>query len=288
MKPNKFSPAHKSKGLAELVCSNSLKAISPEKASGILKLEMLELDSLIIDTAYKCKLPAGGALAVDREEFSRIISEKIKNNPLIEVIEEEISSIPEHLSYPLIIASGPLTSKSLSQNIEEFIGEENLSFYDSISPIVSFESLDPNCYFKASRYEESDGDYINCPMNQDEYELFHKALINSEKIEFHDFEKPNYFEGCLPIEIMAERGIDTLRFGPMKPVGLTDPRTNSRPYAVVQLRKENLHESMWNIVGFQTKMKIKDQKEVLSIIPALKNAEFLRFGSIHSLSLIHI
>ena len=281
MKPNKFSPAHKSKGLAELVCSNSLKAISPEKASGILKLEMLELDSLIINTAYKCKLPAGGALAVDREEFSRIISEKIRNNSLIEVIEEEISSIPEDLSYPLIISSGPLTSKSLSQNIEEFIGEENLSFYDSISPIVSFESLDRNCYFKASRYEESDGDYINCPMNQDEYELFHKALINSEKIEFHDFEKPNYFEGCLPIEIMAERGIDTLRFGPMKPVGLTDPRTNSRPYAVVQLRKENLHESMWNIVGFQTKMKIKDQKEVLSIIPALKNAEFLRFGSIH-------
>ena len=281
MKPSKFSPAHKSNGLAELVCSNSFKSTSPEKASGILKLEMLELDSLIVSTAYKCQLPAGGALAVDREEFSNIISEKIKKNPLVEVIEEEVVSIPKKLSNPLIISSGPLTSEGLSQNIEEFIGKENLSFYDSISPIVSLESLDSNHYFKASRYEDSEGDYINCPLNQEQYEHFHNKLIASEKIKFHNFEKPNYFEGCLPIEVMAERGLDTLRFGPMKPVGLTDPKTGNRPYAVVQLRKENLHESMWNIVGFQTKMKIKNQKEVLSIIPALKNAEFLRFGSIH-------
>ena len=281
MKPKKFSPAHKSNNLAELVCSNSFKSMSHDKASGILKLEMIELDSLIIKSALKAKIPAGGALAVDREKFSNHITNTIKENPFIEFIQEEIKEIPKNLSTPLIIATGPLTSKELSKSIEEFIGEENLSFYDSISPIVSAESLDNKNYFKASRYEENEGDYINCPLNEKEYIAFHNALIKSERIEFHDFEKPKYFEGCLPIEVMAERGIDTLRYGPMKPVGLTNPKTGKRPYAVVQLRKENSHESMWNIVGFQTKMKIKDQKNVFSIIPALRNAEFLRFGSIH-------
>ena len=281
MKPKKFTPAHKSNNLAELVCSNSLKSTSPEKASGILKLEMLELDSLIIKAAHKSQLPAGGALAVDREQFSNYITNEIKSNPLIEIINDEILLLPEELNSPLIIATGPLTSPGLSKSIEDFIGKENLSFYDSISPIISYESLDDAHFFRASRYEESEGDYINCPLNEKEYALFYKTLIESEKIEFHNFEKPNYFEGCLPIEVMAERGVDTLRFGPMKPVGLIDPKTGNRPYSVVQLRKENSHESMWNIVGFQTKMKIKDQKEVLSKIPALNNAEFLRFGSIH-------
>ena len=281
MKPKKFTPAHKSNNLAELVCSNSLKSTSPEKASGILKLEMQELDSLIIKAAHKSKLPAGGALAVDREQFSNYITNEIRNNPLIEIINEEILSLPKELNSPLIVATGPLTSEGLSRSIEIFIGQENLSFYDSISPIIAYESLSNNHFFRASRYEEKEGDYINCPLDEEEYELFYKTLMNSERIEFHNFEKPNYFEGCLPIEVMAERGVDTLRFGPMKPVGLIDPKTGKRPYSVVQLRKENSHESMWNIVGFQTKMKIKDQKEVLSKIPALKNAEFLRFGSIH-------
>jgi methylenetetrahydrofolate--tRNA-(uracil-5-)-methyltransferase len=281
MKPRKFTPAHNSKELAELVCSNSLKSTSPDKASGILKKEMLQLDSLIINSAYSCQLPAGGALAVDRQKFSKEVSRKIKNNPLIQVIEEEVLSIEEETTTPTIIATGPLTSSNLSNNIEEFIGKENLSFYDSISPIVSYESLDNHHCFRASRYEENEGDYINCTLNESEYALFHRTLIESEKIEFHKFEKPNYFEGCLPIEVMAERGFETLRFGPMKPVGLTDPKTGKRPFAVVQLRKENSNESMWNLVGFQTKMKIKDQKESLSCIPALKKAEFLRFGSIH-------
>tara|TARA_Y100001970_G_scaffold115211_2_gene143622 strand:- start:44654 stop:45877 length:1224 start_codon:yes stop_codon:yes gene_type:complete len=281
MKPNKYSPAHKSDNLAELVCSNSFKSISEDKASGILKLEMLELDSLIIKSALRSKIPAGGALAVDREKFSEYVTTNIKNNPLIEIFEEEVLLIPKDLQSPLIIATGPLTSEKFTKSIEEFIGNENLSFYDSISPIVSAESLDNENYFKASRYEDGEGDYINCPLNEKEYNSFYEALINSEKIEFHQFEKPKYFEGCLPIEVMAERGFDTLRFGPMKPVGLLNPKTGKRPFAVIQLRKENSHESMWNIVGFQTKMKIKDQKNVFSIVPALRNAEFLRFGSIH-------
>ena len=281
MKPKKFTPAHNSKELAELVCSNSLKSTSPDKASGILKKEMLQLESLIINSAYSCQLPAGGALAVDRQKFSKEVTREIKNNPLIQVIEEEVLSIEKETTTPTIIATGPLTSSHLSNNIEEFIGKENLSFYDSISPIVSYESLDNDHCFRASRYEENEGDYINCTLNESEYALFHRTLIESEKIEFHKFEKPNYFEGCLPIEVMAERGFETLRFGPMKPVGLTDPKTGKRPFAVVQLRKENSNESMWNLVGFQTKMKIKDQKEALSCIPALKKAEFLRFGSIH-------
>jgi methylenetetrahydrofolate--tRNA-(uracil-5-)-methyltransferase len=281
MKPKKYTAAHKTNNLGELVCSNSLKTTSIDKASGILKNEMGNLDSFILSNAYAARLPAGGALAVDRQKFAYNITNQIKNNEYIQIINEEIEEIPEESKNPIIIATGPLTSEKLSSSIRDFIGEEYLSFYDSISPIISKESLDNDYYFQASRYEESEGDYINCPLNESEYKEFYNALIAAEKIEFHEFEKPNYFEGCLPIEVMAERGYDTLRFGPMKPVGLTDPKTKKRPFAVVQLRKEDSYETMWNIVGFQTKMKIGDQKKVLSIIPALRSAEFLRFGSIH-------
>lgn len=282
MKPKKYSPAHKSNKMAELVCSNSLKSDSSEKAAGILKNEMKELGSLILEAAYESKVSAGGALAVDREKFSEYITNKIKNNKLIEICNDEVTELPWSTKNQIIVvATGPLTSDSLSKNIEEKVGKRSLAFYDSISPIILYESIDKDKSFRASRYEDGPGDYINCPMNKVEYENFIGELIKSEKINFHDFEKVQYFEGCLPIEVMASRGIDTLRFGPMKPVGLIDPKTNKRPYAVIQLRKENQTESMWNIVGFQTKMKIQEQKRVFSMIPALKNAEFLRFGSIH-------
>ena len=281
MKPKKFSAAHTSPNFSELVCSNSLKSNDPEKAAGILKNEMLRLDSLILESALKFQVSAGGALAVDREEFSNYITKKINKNPLIEVISEEFSEIPIDIEKPLIISSGPLTSESLSNSIEKFCGTDSLSFYDSISPIILYDSLDSKSFFRASRYEEKQADYINCPLSEIEYKKFIAELIASDKTEFHSFEKIKYFESCLPIEVMASRGEDTLRFGPMKPVGLIDPKTQRRPYAVIQLRKENENESMWNIVGFQTKMKINEQKRVFGIIPALKKAEFLRFGSIH-------
>ena len=242
---------------------------------------MLSLGSIVLEAALKHRVSAGGALAVDREEFSQYITNKIKNNKFIEVINEEFTTIPSDVDKPLIISSGPLTSTNLSKSIEEFIGVKSLAFYDSISPIVLYDSLDKNHFFRASRYNESEGDYINCPLNKEEYKNFISELIKSEKTEFHSFEKIKYFESCLPIEIMAARGEDTLRFGPMKPVGLTDPNSGKRPYAVIQLRKENQNESMWNIVGFQTKMKINEQKRVFKLIPAFKNIEFLRFGSIH-------
>ena len=281
MKPIKFTEAHKSPNFSELVCSNSLKSDSLEKAAGILKNEMLSLGSIVLEAALKHRVSAGGALAVDREEFSQYITNKINNNKFIEVINEEFTKIPSDVDKPLIISSGPLTSNALSKSIEEFIGVKSLAFYDSISPIVLYDSLDKNHFFRASRYNESEGDYINCPLNKEEYKNFISELIKSEKTEFHSFEKIKYFESCLPIEIMAARGEDTLRFGPMKPVGLTDPNSGKRPYAVIQLRKENQNESMWNIVGFQTKMKINEQKRVFKLIPAFKNIEFLRFGSIH-------
>ena len=281
MKPKKFTPAHKSSNLAELVCSNSLKSDSIDKAAGILKSEMIKLKSLVLEAAYKNKVSAGGALAVDREKFSQYITNKIYNNDYIEVVNEEATEINFKNTNPIIIATGPMTSNSLAEEIENFIGMKSLAFYDSISPIVLYDSLDRSQFFRASRYEDGEGDYINCPLTKVEYVNFIESLNSAEKVNFHKFENPNYFEGCLPIEEMASRGLDTLRFGPMKPVGLTDPKTARRPYAVLQLRKENEAETMWNLVGFQTKMKIGDQKKVFSIIPALKNAEFLRFGSIH-------
>ena len=281
MKPKKFTPAHKSSNLAELVCSNSLKSDSIDKAAGILKNEMVKLKSLVLEAAYENKVSAGGALAVDREKFAQYITNKISNNDYIKVINEEVTKINFNNTNPIIIASGPMTSNSLAKEIETFIGTESLSFYDSISPIILYDSLDKSHFFRASRYEDGEGDYINCPLTKVEYINFIESLNSADKIDFHEFEKVNYFESCLPIEEMASRGLDTLRFGPMKPVGLTDPKTARRPYAVLQLRKENEMETMWNLVGFQTKMRIGDQKKVFSIIPALKNAEFLRFGSIH-------
>jgi len=281
MKPKKFTPAHKSSNLAELVCSNSLKSDSIDKAAGILKNEMVKLKSLVLEAAYENKVSAGGALAVDREKFAQYITNKISKNDYIKVINEEVTEINFSNTNPIIIASGPMTSNSLAKEIENFIGTESLSFYDSISPIILFDSLDKSHFFRASRYEDGEGDYINCPLTKDEYINFIESLNSADKIDFHEFEKVNYFESCLPIEEMASRGLDTLRFGPMKPVGLTDPKTARRPYAVLQLRKENEMETMWNLVGFQTKMRIGDQKKVFGIIPALRNAEFLRFGSIH-------
>ena len=281
MKPKKFTEAHKSPQFSELVCSNSLKSDSLEKAAGILKNEMISLGSIVLESALKNRVPAGGALGVDREGFSKYITNKINENKFIEVVNEEFTTIPFDIDKPLIISSGPLTSNALSKSIEEFFGVKSLAFYDSISPIILYDSLDKNHFFRASRYDDSEGDYINCPLNEIEYKNFISELIQSEKTEFHSFEKIKYFESCLPIEIMAARGEDTLRFGPMKPVGLIDPKTGKRPYAVIQLRKENKSESMWNIVGFQTKMKLNEQKRVFKLIPAFKNIEFLRFGSIH-------
>ena len=281
MKPKKFTPAHKSSNLAELVCSNSLKSDSIDKAAGILKNEMVKLKSLVLEAAYENKVSAGGALAVDREKFAQYITNKISKNDYIKVINEEVTEINFSNTNPIIIASGPMTSSSLAKEIENFIGTESLSFYDSISPIILYDSLDKSHFFRASRYEDGEGDYINCPLTKVEYINFIESLNSADKIDFHEFEKVNYFESCLPIEEMASRGLDTLRFGPMKPVGLTDPKTARRPYAVLQLRKENEMETMWNLVGFQTKMRIGDQKKVFGIIPALRNAEFLRFGSIH-------
>ena len=281
MKPKKFTPAHKSSNLAELVCSNSLKSDSIDKAAGILKNEMVKLKSLVLEAAYENKVSAGGALAVDREKFAQYITNKISKNDYIKVINEEVTEINFSNTNPIIIASGPMTSNSLAKEIENFIGTESLSFYDSISPIILYDSLDKSHFFRASRYEDGEGDYINCPLTKVEYINFIESLNSADKIDFHEFEKVNYFESCLPIEEMASRGLDTLRFGPMKPVGLTDPKTARRPYAVLQLRKENEMETMWNLVGFQTKMRIGDQKKVFGIIPALRNAEFLRFGSIH-------
>ena len=281
MKPKKFTPAHKSSNLAELVCSNSLKSDSIDKAAGILKNEMVKLKSLVLEAAYENKVSAGGALAVDREKFAQYITNKISKNDYIKVVNEEVTEINFSNTNPIIIASGPMTSNSLAKEIENFIGTESLSFYDSISPIILYDSLDKNHFFRASRYEDGEGDYINCPLTKVEYINFIESLNSADKIDFHEFEKVNYFESCLPIEEMASRGLDTLRFGPMKPVGLTDPKTARRPYAVLQLRKENEMETMWNLVGFQTKMRIGDQKKVFGIIPALRNAEFLRFGSIH-------
>jgi len=284
MRPEKSSPAHNSNDLGELVCSNSLKSNSLDNASGILKQEMRELGSLIIEAADNTHVPAGKALAVDRIKFARYITEKIENNPLIELVREEFTKIPDNLDSPLIIASGPLTSESLSESIRQLSNSDHLYFYDSISPIIDAESIDYSIVYRASRYEngeQEEGDYLNCPLNRDQYYGLIDELLSSEKIETRDFEKGIYFESCLPVEVIAERGKDTLRFGPAKPVGLKNPRDGRIPYAVIQLRCENKEASMYNIVGFQTKLKYPEQKRVFRMIPGLENAEFMRFGSIH-------
>lgn len=284
MRPEKISPAHESSDLGELVCSNSLKSDSLENASGILKEEMRQIGSLIIEAADNNKVPAGKALAVDRTKFAEYITDKIENNPLIDLVREEFKEIPDSLDAPLIIASGPLTSESLSESIKKLSNSDHLYFYDSISPIIDADSIDHNIVYKASRYEngvEEEGDYLNCPLNRDQYYELIDELLSSEKIETRDFEKGIYFESCLPVEVIAERGKDTLRFGPARPVGLNDPRDGEMPFAVVQLRCENKEASMYNIVGFQTKLKYPEQRRVFRMIPGLENAEFMRYGSMH-------
>lgn len=281
MKPLKKSPAHKMDTLAELVCSNSLKAERLNSAAGLLKHEMAYLGSICVESAYESKVEAGGALAVDRYEFSRIITEKIKNDENITIIEKEVASLPEGYD-GTVICAGPLASDGLSETIKKMCGN-GLSFYDAAAPIVSADSIDMSCAFTQSRYDRGgEADYINCPMNKAEYEEFYEAIINAESADLHSFDKrKDVYEGCMPIEVLASRGKDTMRYGPLKPVGLTDPRTGHRPWANLQLRKENKDGTMYNLVGFQTNLKFSEQKRVFSMFPALKNAEFLRYGVMH-------
>ena len=281
MKPHKKTPAHSSEMLCELVCSNSLKAKRVSSAAGLLKEEMRKLDSLLVSCADKCSVPAGGALAVDREQFSFLVTDIIRNHENIEFISEEITTIP--LNEVCIVATGPLTSDALSLRIREMFGE-HLSFFDAAAPIVSADSVDMEHAFFESRYGKGDGDdYLNCPLNKEEYEIFYNELINAERAPVHEFDvrDPKVYEGCMPIEVLAQRGVDTIRFGPMKPVGLRDPKTGHRPWAVLQLRKETATGDMYNLVGFQTNLKFPEQKRVFGLIPALKNAEYHRYGVMH-------
>lgn len=279
MKPAKKSPAHKTDLFAELVCSNSLKAERLGSAAGLLKAEMELLGSICVECAKKTKVPAGGALAVDRDSFSLEITNKIKAHPLINIECKEITEIPD---VNVIIAAGPLASEALAENIKNLCGG-NLSFFDAAAPIVTAESIDMESAFTQSRYDRGgEDDYINCPMNKEEYETFYSELVNAQSAELHSFDKKKgVYEGCMPIEVMASRGADTMRFGPLKPVGLRDPKTGHRPWAALQLRKENADGTMYNLVGFQTNLKFGEQKRVFSLIPALKNAEFVRYGVMH-------
>lgn len=280
MRPKVSTPAHHSENFAELVCSNSLRGAGLENAVGLMKEEMRQMNSLIMEAADATKVPAGGALAVDRQGFSEYITKKIKNHPLIRVINEEVTEIPV-TDDVVIIASGPLTSPALSEKIANLAGQEYLYFYDAAAPIVVKESLNMDKAYKASRYGKGDDDYINCPMNKEEYQVFWNELVNAEKTETKDFEKAIFFEGCMPVEEMASRGVDTLRYGPLKPVGLEHPVTGEKPYAVVQLRQDNYAASLYNIVGFQTHLKWPEQKRVFGLIPGLDTAEFVRYGVMH-------
>ena len=286
MKPVKFSPAHTSPHLAELVCSNSLRSNEIESAVGLLKEEMRRLGSLIMEAADFCQVPAGKALAVDRERFAAFITARIEARSEVRLYREEVTTLdPERLT---VLAAGPLASEPLAEALAGLIGAEHLHFYDAISPIVTAESIDPARVFQQSRYDETgEGDYLNCPLSQEEYGRFLEALGTADRVEPRAFEDQRYFEGCLPIEVMAGRGPETLRFGPMKPVGLTDPATGQRPYAVVQLRRENEAGTLYNLVGFQTRMKRPAQDRVFRLIPALARAEFARYGSIHRNTFIH-
>ena len=301
MKPIKFSPAHSNKDLAEIVCSNSFKSNLLTNACGLLKEELRRLDSLLIKIADETSLPAGQALAVDRELFSKKVTKEIENNPLIEVIHEEVTDIEQMAEEGIvIIATGPLTSEGLAEQIKKITGEDKLYFYDAAAPIVLKDSIDFNIAFYGDRYsqekkkeetleewkkrlqeEKEEQSYINLPMNKEEYEEFCKELVEAEVVTLHEFEKREIFEGCMPIEIMAKRGIDTLRFGPLKPVGFDDPRTARRPYAIVQLRQDDKQASIYNLVGFQTNLKFGEQKRVFSMIPGLQNAEFVKYGVMH-------
>ncbi len=288
MRPALSTGAHETDYLAELVCSNSLGSNQPDRASGVLKNELRRLCSMLLECAESAALPAGSALAVDRELFARTVTERIQNHPGIKIIREEVTDIPSAMT---VLASGPLTSPALSKKITELSGEEHLFFFDAIAPIVSYETINMDIAFRASRYDRSndEGDYVNCPMTKDIYYIFIEALLQAERIELRSFEDSihsgvkagHFFEGCLPIEIMAQRGKDSLAFGPMRPVGLIDPRTGKRPYAVVQLRQDNLAGNLYNLVGFQTNLKYSEQKRVLQLIPGLENAEFIRYGQMH-------
>jgi len=279
MKPITYSPAHHLETFAELVCSNSLRSDQLENAVGLLKEEMRLLDSIIMKCADATRVPAGGALAVDRTKFSKKVTDLIKENPNIEIINQEVTKLPEEGI--TVVASGPLTSESLSKSIMELIGEKYLHFFDAAAPIVTYESINMDKAYKAARYNRGTEDYINCPMTREEYENFWNELVKAELAEVKDFDKEVVFEGCMPVETMAKRGIDTLRFGPLKPVGLADPRTGKEAYAVVQLRQDNSEGTLYNIVGFQTRLKWPEQKRVFRMIPGLENAEFVRFGVMH-------
>ncbi|MBR2943225.1 MAG: methylenetetrahydrofolate--tRNA-(uracil(54)-C(5))-methyltransferase (FADH(2)-oxidizing) TrmFO [Clostridia bacterium] len=283
MKPDRYTPAYHSAGFAELVCSNSLRSDQLTNAVGLLKEEMRQLSSLIMKAADATRVPAGGALAVDREAFSRYVTEAVENHPLITVERREVTQLPAENA---VIATGPLTSDALAEEIAKLPGLETLNFYDAAAPIVSGESLNMDKVFRAGRYGRGD-DYLNCPMNREEYEAFYQALLTAEKAEVHGFDGKQVFEGCMPIEVMASRGEMVMAFGPMKPVGLVDPRTGREPYAAVQLRAENNEGTMYNLVGFQTRLKWGEQKRVFSMIPGLENAEFLRYGVMHRNTFLH-
>lgn len=279
MRPRKYPPAHHTPYFSELVCSNSLRAAAIENAVGLLKEEMRQLGSLIISAADAHRVPAGGALAVDREGFAKFITHTLERHPLIDVHRDEVTKLPGQ--GVVIIASGPLTSEALSQEIARLTGEQYLYFYDAAAPIVTLESLDMTKVFRASRYGKGEEAYLNCPMNREEYETFYEALLHAERAPLKEFEKQVHFEGCMPVEVLASRGKDTLLYGPLKPVGLTDPRTGKRPHGVVQLRQDNAEGTLYNLVGFQTNLKWGEQKRVFSLIPGLKNAEFVRYGVMH-------
>ena len=281
MKPHKMTPAHRNTDFCELICSNSLKAARIDSAAGLLKEEMRRIGSLLMTCADACAVPAGGALAVDRERFARMVTKAIRTHPLITVIEQEVETLPhEGIT---VIATGPLTSDALADKIIQRCGG-SLHFFDAAAPIVTADSIDMEYAFTASRYDKGGDDaYINCPMNKEEYERFHEALVQAERAPRHDVDvqNPKVYEGCMPVEILAQRGLDTLRFGPMKPVGLRDPRTGHRPWAVLQLRSENANQSMYNLVGFQTNLKFPEQRRVFGMIPALHDAEYVRYGVMH-------
>lgn len=283
MKPTKFSPAHESPNFAEIVCSNSFKSDDPSTASGCLKAEMREFDSLVLRCAEKSKVPAGSALAVDRDKFSEIITNEIKNLKGVTIHNEEVTKID--LTKPTIIATGPLTSDDLSKELQKLLGEDNLHFYDASAPIIDGETIDKTKSFTAGRYGKGESDYINLPMNKEEYYAFIDALTTAERTEMHSFEKKEIFEGCMPVEVMASRGVDTLRFGPLRPVGLR-LEDGTKPFAVVQLRKESTENELYNLVGFQTNLKWGEQKRVFSMIPALKDADFIKYGVMHRNSFI--
>ncbi|MEO5580510.1 MAG: methylenetetrahydrofolate--tRNA-(uracil(54)-C(5))-methyltransferase (FADH(2)-oxidizing) TrmFO [Gemmatimonadaceae bacterium] len=290
MRPVKSTPAHHTAQFAELVCSNTFKSTEVTNAHGLLKAEMRLLGSMILECADAARVPAGSALAVDRDIFAAAVTAKIETHPNIEVRREEVVGIDG----PCVVATGPLTSDALAESIRERLGVGSLAFYDAIAPIVSRESIDESIAFAASRYDREtmegageEGAYLNCPMSREEYEAFIAALVAADQFHGHEFDKVPYFEGCMPVEVAAERGVDTLRFGPLKPVGLADPRTGRRPWAVVQLRREDRHGRMWNVVGFQTRLRIPEQQRVLRMIPGLAGAEFLRYGSIHRNSYVN-